>query len=268
MRGDEREPRGFEPEDAVSPGSGEPPANDDATPPPEDDPATGRPTRPGDGTAEGLPSGDEHAPDPASHRPIDSRPDRPLDSEETEVLRIDPATADDAPPTLTKPETVAPTPTPAPAPASVPAPAPADEPPSFRDPATRRDPHWRPGLLPRDGDGRPVAHGLGAASAPHDDVWSAAPDERPPLPPSAPTPAAPARRTFDPMSMVAGIFFMGIAVTYLLDAGNAVDARPGIMLALAVIGVGASGFIGALWAALTRPRHRTPHPAKTPPPTD
>ncbi|MCF2530059.1 hypothetical protein [Yinghuangia soli] len=59
------------------------------------------------------------------------------------------------------------------------------------------------------------------------------------------------RRTFDPMAMIAGIFFMAIAVMYMLDAGGSVDARPGLMLALAVIGVGASGFVGAAWAMLS-----------------
>jgi hypothetical protein len=58
-------------------------------------------------------------------------------------------------------------------------------------------------------------------------------------------------RAFDPMSMIAGFFFMAIAVMYMLDAGDAVDARPGLMLALAVIGVGASGVVGAAWAAMS-----------------
>lgn len=232
MRADEGEPRGSAPEDAV-PASSEKPTTDDGT------------TR----TPENAPTADQ---------PTDSHPTRPLDSEETDVLRLDPATTDEAPLSLTKPDTAAPTSD--------------DEPPPFRDPATHQDPHWRPGLLPRDPQGQPVTNTFDTPSAP-DDAWPTTPDNRPPLHPPAPTPTThdsptPPRRTFDPMSMVAGIFFMGIAVTYLLDAGNAVDARPGIMLALAVIGVGASGFIGAIWATLTRTRHPATHPAKTPPTTD
>jgi hypothetical protein len=64
------------------------------------------------------------------------------------------------------------------------------------------------------------------------------------------------RHDFDPMALIAGAIFMAIAVMYLLDAHGSVDARPGITLALAVIGVGASGLAGVLWAMLSRRRRR------------
>ncbi|WP_436786438.1 hypothetical protein [Yinghuangia sp. YIM S10712] len=204
------------------------------------------------------------SPDAPPAQPPDQPLDRPLDSEETEVLRIDPAIAGDAPPT---PATTDPAHDDADGPRSTGVP-------SVRTPEARQDTEWRPKLLPRDERGRPVVGADEALKAGETspggttgaDPWSALPDDGTALRPSAPTPppgssAVPRPRTlarprsgFDPMSMVAGFFFMGIAVTYLLDAGDAVDARPGIMLALAVIGVGASGFVGAVWAMITSRR--------------
>lgn len=65
------------------------------------------------------------------------------------------------------------------------------------------------------------------------------------------------RHNFDPMALIAGAIFMAIAVMYLLDAHGTVDARPGVTLALAVIGVGASGLAGAVWAMVSRRKRRT-----------
>ncbi|MGA4540376.1 hypothetical protein ACPA54_10295 [Uniformispora flossi] len=65
------------------------------------------------------------------------------------------------------------------------------------------------------------------------------------------------RHDFDPMALIAGAIFMAIAVMYLLDAHGSVDARPGVTLALAVIGVGASGLAGAVWAMVSRRKRHT-----------
>lgn len=187
------------------------------------------------------PNGDTHANSPGN------TPER--DSEETKVLGIEQSAATAPPATSHAPE---------------------------------GDPDWRPGLLPSDWEGRTAPRpapqaapdSAGASDAPD------APDARskresgtgggtaPFFAASATTPkssAAPARSVrgdaarrhgFDPMAMVAGAIFMAIAVMYMLDAGDAVDARPGLMLALAVIGVGASGFVGAVWAMLGGLRNR------------
>ncbi|MDI2126805.1 hypothetical protein [Yinghuangia seranimata] len=107
-----------------------------------------------------------------------------------------------------------------------------------------RDPLTRPGLI-----------------TPDDPIWSE------PLPGSAAHPdqgrtarsswrLPVERHDFDPMAMIAGGVFMAIAVMYMLDANGAMDARPGLMLALAVIGVGASGFAGAVWAVVTGRRRK------------
>lgn len=64
------------------------------------------------------------------------------------------------------------------------------------------------------------------------------------------------RREFDPMALVGGLFFAAIAVVYMLDAAGTLDARPGLLLALSAIAIGASGLTGALWAA--RPGRRAP----------
>ncbi|WP_436773338.1 hypothetical protein [Yinghuangia sp. YIM S09857] len=184
----------------------------------------------------------------------DAREERPTerDSEETKVLGIDQSAAT-APPATSSPAT-----------SHVP----------------ENDPDWRPGMLPRDWEGRTTPWPAPAASSATQGTSStrefgsvgSAPLFASPATPSAgsastgPKSFGPTARSrhgdtarrhgFDPMAMVAGTIFMAIAVMYMLDAGDAVDARPGLMLALAVIGVGASGFVGAVWAMLTGRRNR------------
>ncbi|MGW0657875.1 hypothetical protein [Streptodolium elevatio] len=157
--------------------------------------------------------------------PVDSPDDTPeRDSEETKVLGIEQSAATEPPATSHVPV---------------------------------EDPDWRPGLLPRDPgvSGTRGTSGVSGSTAPFFAASESAPKS---FGSSARSPRGDIARRhgFDPMAMVAGAIFMAIAVMYMLDAGDAVDARPGLMLALAVIAVGASGFVGAVWAMLTGRRRR------------
>lgn len=60
------------------------------------------------------------------------------------------------------------------------------------------------------------------------------------------------RYRFDPMALIAGVVFTGIAVAYLLRATGAVSVSPQWVLATAAIGVGLAGLAGALWAMLPK----------------
>ncbi|WP_406298232.1 hypothetical protein OG948_22505 [Embleya sp. NBC_00888] len=60
------------------------------------------------------------------------------------------------------------------------------------------------------------------------------------------------RYRFDPMALIAGAVFTGIAVAYLLRATGAVSVSPQWVLATAAIGVGLAGLAGALWALLPK----------------
>lgn len=131
--------------------------------------------------------------------------------------------------------------------------------------APEDDPDWRPGMLPRDWAGRTgdrPAPAPAAASGRTDRdtarffATSASASNSAGVPGRSVRGDVARRHGFDPMAMVAGVTFMAIAVMYMLDAGDTVDARPGLMLALAVIGVGASGFVGAVWAMVTGRRRR------------
>lgn len=199
--------------------------------------------------------------------------DEPLDtaheSEETEVLRSDSpaAPADRQPEEHPDPQSSARSD----APAALPGPVTEASGEEFRDPAVHEDPEWRPGLLPRDPDGTVhtgparqagdgpatrvlFAKSSGPTGSPADTARFGAAGQASAADPIGPAPLS--NRRFDPMAMIAGTVFMAIAVMYMLDAGNAVDARPGLLLALAVIGVGASGFAGAVWAIITSRRSR------------
>ncbi|MET7305022.1 hypothetical protein [Embleya sp. NPDC005575] len=58
------------------------------------------------------------------------------------------------------------------------------------------------------------------------------------------------RYRFDPMALIAGTVFAGIAIAYLLRASGTLTVRPEWVLATAAIGVGLAGLAGALWAML------------------
>ncbi|MFI6983619.1 hypothetical protein ACIBSV_34085 [Embleya sp. NPDC050154] len=60
------------------------------------------------------------------------------------------------------------------------------------------------------------------------------------------------RYRFDPMALIAGAVFTGIAVAYLLRATGAVSVSAQWVLATAAIGVGLAGLAGALWALLPK----------------
>jgi len=60
--------------------------------------------------------------------------------------------------------------------------------------------------------------------------------------------AAMSRLRFDPMALIAGLVFTGIATAYLLRAAGAVSVSPQWSLAVAAIGLGLAGLAGALWA--------------------
>ncbi|MFF7246599.1 hypothetical protein ACFZBU_22130 [Embleya sp. NPDC008237] len=68
----------------------------------------------------------------------------------------------------------------------------------------------------------------------------------------------PNRYRFDPMALIAGTVFAGIAIAYLLRASGTLTVRPEWTLATAAIGVGLAGLAGALWAMLPS---RGPAPA-------
>ncbi|MEU0933266.1 hypothetical protein [Embleya sp. NPDC005971] len=60
----------------------------------------------------------------------------------------------------------------------------------------------------------------------------------------------PNRYRFDPMALIAGAVFVGLAIAYLLRASGTLTVRPEWALAAAAIGVGTAGLAGALWAML------------------
>ena len=64
--------------------------------------------------------------------------------------------------------------------------------------------------------------------------------------------AAMSRLRFDPMALIAGLVFTGIATAYLLRAAGAVSVSPQWSLAVAAIGLGLAGLAGALWAMVPR----------------
>jgi len=64
--------------------------------------------------------------------------------------------------------------------------------------------------------------------------------------------AAMSRFRFDPMALIAGLVFTGIAVAYILRAAGAVSVSAPWSLAVAAIGLGLAGLAGALWATVTR----------------
>jgi hypothetical protein len=69
------------------------------------------------------------------------------------------------------------------------------------------------------------------------------------------------------MALVAGLVFTAIAVLFLLDSADVVDARPGPMLALGAIGLGLSGVAGAVRAMIPA-RVRPERGAAEGPPAD
>ena len=64
--------------------------------------------------------------------------------------------------------------------------------------------------------------------------------------------AAMSRLRFDPMALIAGLVFTGIATAYILRAAGAVSVSPQWSLAVAAIGLGVAGLAGALWAMVPR----------------
>lgn len=56
------------------------------------------------------------------------------------------------------------------------------------------------------------------------------------------------RFRFDPMALIAGLVFTGIALAYILRAAGAVSVSAPWSLAAAAIGLGLAGLAGALWA--------------------
>ncbi|MGC0422362.1 hypothetical protein [Embleya sp. AB8] len=60
------------------------------------------------------------------------------------------------------------------------------------------------------------------------------------------------RHEFDPMALIAGMVFTGIAIAYLLRADDHLSVSPGWSLAAAAIGVGVAGVAGALWSMVPR----------------
>jgi hypothetical protein len=55
---------------------------------------------------------------------------------------------------------------------------------------------------------------------------------------------------FDPMALIAGLVFLGVAIAYLLHAAGAMSVSAEWTLAIAVIGVGLAGLVGAVWTML------------------
>jgi hypothetical protein len=69
------------------------------------------------------------------------------------------------------------------------------------------------------------------------------------------------RYRFDPMALIAGLVFVGIALAYILQAAGAIDVSAEWTLAVAAIGVGLAGLAGAVWTMLPRAGARRPSPA-------
>ncbi|WP_406283353.1 hypothetical protein [Embleya sp. NBC_00896] len=83
------------------------------------------------------------------------------------------------------------------------------------------------------------------------------------------------RYRFDPMALIAGLVFTGIAIAYILQAGGALSVSAEWSLAAAVIGVGVAGLAGVIRAIAPGTRHiGTPMPPEpldepyTPPTVD
>ncbi|MYV97186.1 hypothetical protein [Streptomyces sp. SID3343] len=58
------------------------------------------------------------------------------------------------------------------------------------------------------------------------------------------------RYRFDPMALIAGLVFLGIAIAYVLHAAGVMTVAPEWTLAIAAIGVGVAGLAGAVWTML------------------